>query len=89
MLLRIIIFLNNFLNQVPYSIFIERNIWRSTNGYDENMRLGYEDWEFNIRLGAKNIFGKRLPFLYFTILYAVLGCSFLNLVNIMPKFGII
>ena len=51
-----------FLNQVPYSIFIERNIWRSTNGYDENMRLGYEDWEFNIRLGAKNIFGKRLPF---------------------------
>ena len=25
------------------------------------MRLGYEDWEFNIRLGAKNIFGKRLP----------------------------
>ena len=50
-----------FLNQVPYSIFIERNIWRSTNGYDENMRLGYEDWEFNIRLGAKNIFGKRLP----------------------------
>jgi hypothetical protein len=25
------------------------------------MRLGYEDWEFNIRLGAKSIFGKRLP----------------------------
>ena len=25
------------------------------------MRLGYEDWEFNIRLGAKKIFGRRLP----------------------------
>ena len=50
-----------FLNQVPYSIFIERNTWELNNGYDENMRLGYEDWEFNIRLGAKNIFGKRLP----------------------------
>ena len=50
-----------FLNQVPYSIFIERNTWKLNNGYDENMRLGYEDWEFNIRLGAKNIFGKRLP----------------------------
>ena len=50
-----------FLNQVPYSIFIDRNTWQLNNGYDENMRLGYEDWEFNIRLGAKNIFGKRLP----------------------------
>ena len=50
-----------FLNQIPYSIFIERNTWLLNNGYDEKMKLGYEDWEFNIRLGAKNIFGKRLP----------------------------
>ena len=50
-----------FLNQVPYSIFIERETWLLNNGYDENMKLGYEDWEFNIRLGANNIFGKRLP----------------------------
>ncbi len=50
-----------FLNQIPYSIFIERNTWLLNNGYDENMKLGYEDWEFNIRLGANNIFGKRLP----------------------------
>ena len=46
-----------FLNQIPYSIFIERNTWLLNDGYDENMRLGYEDWEFNIRLGANNIFG--------------------------------
>ena len=50
-----------FLNQIPYSLFIEKNTWMLNNGYDENMRLGYEDWEFNIRLGANNIFGKRLP----------------------------
>ena len=25
------------------------------------MKLGYEDWEFNIRLGSYNHFGKRLP----------------------------
>ena len=50
-----------FLNQIPYSIFIERNTWLLNKGYDEKMKLGYEDWEFNIRLGAKNIFGKRLP----------------------------
>ena len=50
-----------FLNQIPYSIFIEKNTWLLNNGYDENMRLGYEDWDFNIRLGAKSIFGKRLP----------------------------
>ena len=50
-----------FLNQLPYSIFIEKNTFLLNNGYDENMKLGYEDWEFNIRLGANNIFGKRLP----------------------------
>ena len=42
-----------FLNQLPYSIFIPKKKWISFGGYDENMRLGYEDWEFNIRLGAK------------------------------------
>ena len=50
-----------FLNQIPYSIFIEKNTLLLNNGYDEDMKLGYEDWEFNIRLGANNIFGKRLP----------------------------
>ncbi len=50
-----------FLNQVPYSIFIERNTWELNNGYDENMKLGYEDWDLNIKLGINKIFGKRLP----------------------------
>ena len=50
-----------FLNQIPYAILISKNTWLKNKGYDENMKLGYEDWEFNIRLGAKNIFGIRLP----------------------------
>ena len=50
-----------FLNQIPYAIFISKNTWLRNKGYDKNMILGYEDWEFNIRLGAKNIFGIRLP----------------------------
>ena len=50
-----------FLNQLPYSIFISKEICRKHGGYDEEMRSGYEDWEFNIRLGSHNINGKRLP----------------------------
>ncbi len=50
-----------FLNQLPYSILISKHIWIKVGGYDENMQLGYEDWELNIRLGANKIFGKRLP----------------------------
>ena len=49
-----------FLNQLPYSIFIPKKTWLYFGGYDENMRLGYEDWEFNIRLGACKNYGKRL-----------------------------
>ena len=49
-----------FLNQLPYSIFIPKKKWIYFGGYDENMRLGYEDWEFNIRLGANKNYGKRL-----------------------------
>ena len=49
-----------FLNQLPYSIFIPKRKWLYFKGYDENMRSGYEDWEFNIRLGAGKNYGKRL-----------------------------
>ena len=49
-----------FLNQLPYSIFIQKKKWLYFGGYDEKMRLGYEDWEFNIRLGACGNYGQRL-----------------------------
>ena len=50
-----------FINQIPYSIFIPKKIFIENGFYDENMILGYEDWEFNVRLAANNYYGKRLP----------------------------
>ena len=49
-----------FINQIPYSIFISRKVFIENGFYDENMQLGYEDWELNVRLATKNLFGKRL-----------------------------
>ena len=49
-----------FLNQIPYSIFISKEICLNYGGYDEKMKSGYEDWEFNIRLGSYGKIGKRL-----------------------------
>lgn len=46
-----------FLNQLPYCILLHRRDWEAAGGYDESMRRGYEDWEFNIRLGAAGIHG--------------------------------
>lgn len=46
-----------FLNQVPYCILIPKRVWQAAGGYNEKMRHGYEDWEFNIRLGAMGYHG--------------------------------
>ena len=58
-----------FLNQIPYSIFIKKKDWQSVGGYDEKMQLGYEDWEFNIRLGKKGFNGLRvkIPLFHYTV----------------------
>ena len=50
-----------FLNQLPYCIFISKENFTKYGIYDENMKLGYEDWDLNIKLGTNKIFGKRLP----------------------------
>jgi glycosyltransferase involved in cell wall biosynthesis len=39
-----------FLNRLPYCMLIRRSAWQAAGGYDEAMRDGMEDWEFNIRL---------------------------------------
>ncbi len=46
-----------FLNQMPYCLLLPRAVWESVGGYDELMRKGYEDWEFNIRLGVAGYYG--------------------------------
>lgn len=48
------------LNQLPYCILMPKRIWSEIGGYDESMRQGYEDWEFNIRLGARGCHGLRV-----------------------------
>jgi glycosyltransferase involved in cell wall biosynthesis len=41
-----------FLNQLPYCLLYRKSVWKALGGYDETMRRGYEDWDFNIRLAA-------------------------------------
>ncbi len=54
-----------FTNQLPYCLLLRRTIWEAVGGYDESMRRGYEDWEFNIRLGARGGYGLALDRPYF------------------------
>lgn len=49
-----------FLNQLPYCLLMPKSAWHALGGYDETMRQGYEDWEFNIRLGRHGYFGIRM-----------------------------
>ena len=46
-----------FLNQMPYCILLSKHIWSKVGKYDETMVDGYEDWEFNIRLGINGYYG--------------------------------
>ncbi len=50
-----------FLNQLPYCLLLPKVVWQELGGYDESMRYGYEDWEFNIRLGRHGVFGASVP----------------------------
>jgi len=39
-----------FVNRLSYCLLLRKAAWQRAGGYDETMRDGYEDWEFNIRL---------------------------------------
>ena len=39
-----------FKNVTGYSMLMRKSAWQKAGGYDETMRDGYEDWEFNLRL---------------------------------------
>jgi glycosyltransferase involved in cell wall biosynthesis len=58
-----------FLNQMPYAILIRRSVWNVIGGYDETMVKGYEDWEFNIRLGGNGYHGVvvKRPLLHYRV----------------------
>ena len=50
-----------FLNQLPYCLLLPKVAWEKLGGYDESMRQGYEDWEFNIRLDVNGWRGVTVP----------------------------
>jgi hypothetical protein len=56
-----------FVNRLSYCMLIRKQAWRAVGGYDETMRDGYEDWEFNIRLakaGFRGIGVEKVLFVY-------------------------
>jgi glycosyltransferase involved in cell wall biosynthesis len=42
-----------FSSQIPACALVRKRCWDEIGGYDENMRNGYEDWEFYIRIFRK------------------------------------
>ncbi|HYM12179.1 MAG TPA: glycosyltransferase, partial [Bryobacterales bacterium] len=48
-------------NILCYASLIRRADWELAGGYDESMRMGYEDWDFWLRLGERGRFGRLLP----------------------------
>ena len=48
-------------NALIYASLVRRADWELVGGYDESLRLGYEDWDFWLRLGGRDRFGCHLP----------------------------
>jgi len=42
-----------FSSQCPACAIVRKNCWDEVGGYDEEMKNGYEDWEFYIRITKK------------------------------------
>ena len=58
-----------FVNELPYCLLVRKSAWKAVSGYDETMRDGYEDWEFNIRLAAAGYRGVEIakPLFVYTV----------------------
>lgn len=58
-----------FLNHLPYCLLVRKAAWEAVGGYDESMRDGMEDWEFNIRLLAAGYRGTAIanPYFVYTV----------------------
>jgi glycosyltransferase involved in cell wall biosynthesis len=46
-----------FTNRLPYCMLLRKSAWAAVGGYDETMRDGGEDWEFNVRMAQANYRG--------------------------------
>jgi glycosyltransferase involved in cell wall biosynthesis len=58
-----------FLNRLPYCMLIRKSAWSAVGGYDESMRDGMEDWEFNVHLAAAGYRGSWIakPLFVYTV----------------------
>jgi glycosyltransferase involved in cell wall biosynthesis len=57
-----------FHNQLHYGLLLRKSAWEKAGGYDESMRSGYEDWEFNVALidaGYRGVIVAKPLFNYF------------------------
>jgi GT2 family glycosyltransferase len=43
-----------FSSECPACAMVRKSCWDAVGGYDESMTLGYEDWEFYIRITQQN-----------------------------------
>ncbi len=50
-----------FSNQCPACAMVRKEVWDQVGGYDESMKLGYEDWEFYIRITKLNLVVHLIP----------------------------
>ena len=48
-------------NTIVYAGLVRRADWELVGGYDESLRVNYEDWDFWLRLGERERFGYHLP----------------------------
>jgi len=54
------------MNQVAYCSLYKREVWNKISGYDENMKDGYEDWDFWLRATREGYRVKRvMEFLFY------------------------
>ncbi len=75
-----------FVNHIPYCLLIKKEIFKKVGNYDEGMKLGYEDWEFNIRLAKNGLFPKRIKQPLFH--YRVTKSGMLNTISKSHHFDI-
>ena len=54
-----------FNNQIFCSAFFKKSDWQSVDGYDENLKLGREDWDFWLSILNKNSTVLRLDYVGF------------------------
>lgn len=54
-----------FSNQCAMCAMFRKSVWLEVGKFDEEMKFGYEDWEFYIRVTAKGYFIKIIPEILF------------------------